>query len=857
MELIDYDDQTQRKSVLEARATHAASNEEISGQVKLAQDIYQQKTTVSSLQESEERYSTILSNIEDGYYEVDLAGNLTFFNDSLCKMLGYDADELQGMNYRQYTQDIDVPMVFKLYNSVYTSGRPSRGFGWARISKDGKLKFIETSVSNIADAHGLIIGFRGICRDISERKRAEEELQAAHEQMEAAFEELSATEEELRSQYQQLQKQEEDLRNSEQRLADIINFLPDPTMVINNAGEIIVWNQAAEAITGVKSIDILGKGNYEHALPFYGFRRPILIDLVLNPDKQIEKEYQFILRDKQSIMVEANLPVVNGKPRFFSGKAIPLYDTRGKLVGAIESMHDITDRKLAAEELQKAKEAAEQANMAKSHFLANMSHEIRTPMNGIMGMTDLTLMTNLTPEQRDYLSMVKSSSQVLLRVINDILDYSKIEAGYINLEKQSFNIRDTIHEVMVLFAISSQQKGLAMDSSIDDTIPQYIIGDSVRLRQVLSNLIGNAIKFTSSGGINIKLDYEYCNDHQIKLKFAITDTGIGIAEDNLDKLFKRFSQVDDSHKKPYGGSGLGLAISKSLVELMSGSMEVESQLGVGSNFYFTAVFDIDSVNKSLYTNYGAKHNCLPLALPQLKKVLIVEDDEVSIFLALKLLKQKGLLVTLARNGLEAVELFDHENFDLVLIDINIPYMDGYGATAVIRMNEKMTNKHTPIIAMTAYSLSGDRAKCLNAGMDDYIAKPIDINEMNAIIDKWLGKISDLDFTRENHPIFFEDAKSNLSKIDSSIRESGFGNSVIPTNEVSQQELNQILNTLEKQLIANRFNAGDTYTRLQAQTQGWRDDVMNNLGKAINNYDYDQSLEYLTELRLALTEWKER
>ncbi len=583
-----------------------------------------------------------------------------------------------------------------------------------------------------------------LAKEVSEQKRIAGELQDAHEQIESTLEELIATEEELRTQYNQLQEQEQALRDSEQRLFDIINFLPDPTAGINQQGEVLFWNRAMEKMTGISKEQIISRGNFEYALPFYGERRPTIIDLALMSNceyDELKGKYDFIHQEGDRILAEVYIPeIYGGKGAYILGSAAKLYDQHGNIVGAIESVRDISDRKQFEEELLKAKEAAEHANLAKSQFLANMSHEIRTPMNGIIGMTQLTLMTDLNQEQREYLSLARSSSQVLLRVISDILDYSKIEAGYVHLENQSFDLRAILLQLIALFQVGAQQKGLTLQTRIDDRIPSHIIGDSVRLRQVLSNLIGNAVKFTSSGEINIEIDYLESDASQIKLKFTVTDSGIGIAEEHLDKIFQRFSQVDDSYKKNYGGTGLGLAISKSLVEMMGGSIGMESQAGIGSKVYFSAVFTLDPTNRTIPGNEAAKDSCSISVQPQPKKVLLAEDDEISIYLALKILEEKGLQVTVAKNGREAVELFDQDKFDLILMDINMPYMDGYAATAAIRLNDKMLKNCVAIIAMTAYSLSGDREKCLSAGMDDYISKPIDIDEMNATLDKWLGNI---------------------------------------------------------------------------------------------------------------------
>jgi len=653
--------------------------------------ITQRRQTEEALQKSEERYRTILESIEDGYYELDIAGNFTFFNESLCKVLGYLKDEIMGINIRQSVDEESTIKILETLDTVHKTGLASEALDWKLIRRDGSKRYIEASVSLIEDTEDKATGFRGIIRDVSRRKEAEA--------------------------------------------------------------------------------------------------------------------------------------------------------------------------------LQHEKVAAEAASRSKSEFLANMSHEIRTPLNSIIGLVELMRGTDLSPDQREDLDVVISAAYALLSVINDILDFSKIEAGKLELEEVDFNLRDFIGETLKIMAIKAHEKGLELAYRVaPDIVSDHLVGDPSRFRQILLNLVGNAIKFTDEGEVVVSVHQEQQTENQVYLHFSVADTGVGIPKEKTETIFSAFKQADGSISRRFGGTGLGLAVSAQLVNLMGGRIWVESEAGQGSSFQFTSSFlvqadkpdkpdtddlpagvDIRGVRvlvvddnatsreilqemleswqlfpkaasgmkeaqqifgqveqsgipfdvilidsdmpetdgfslarwiKSKETihskiimmltssnqrgqidlqDLGARATVtkpvrpsdlldaiiialglkvpvpevpikvaeqIPGAKEDALQILVAEDTPFNQKFILRLLDRWGHQAVIAENGREALEAWSEDSFDIVLMDIQMPEMDGLEATRAIRETEKKTGGHIPIIALTAHAMKGDRERCLAAGMDEYISKPI-------------------------------------------------------------------------------------------------------------------------------------
>jgi TMAO reductase system sensor TorS len=428
-----------------------------------------------------------------------------------------------------------------------------------------------------------------------------------------------------------------------------------------------------------------------------------------------------------------------GGQRIVSWQTTYLSNDRGKPTGTLSSGTDITE----IVKLQEEKEFAESASRAKSQFLANMSHEIRTPMNGVLGMLELLMNSDLNSRQTNCAEKARDSAFNLLGILNEILDFSKIEAGKVELEHLDFDLRDLVGEVVHLFMEPARQKGLQMRTTLSPSLPTALCADPTRLRQVLINLVGNAIKFTDSGYVELEISALETTEDEVRLGFAVRDTGIGIAPEDRPTIFESFQQADGTTTRTYGGTGLGLAISKAFVEMMGGEIGVDSTPGEGSTFWFHASLARQTIKEDFGTD------ALPIdSLPQVAfsghRILLVEDNPVNQEVATGMLEGQGAIVDVADNGLEALEALERGQYDLVLMDCQMPQMDGYTATREIRRLEKKTqlngHRRLPVVAMTAHALEGEREKCLAAGMDDYLSKPFSQEQLRNLVARWIPSV---------------------------------------------------------------------------------------------------------------------
>ncbi|MGZ3265142.1 MAG: PAS domain S-box protein [Croceibacterium sp.] len=623
----------------------------------------------------------------------DAKGVIQIFNVGAERMLGYMASEVMNTitpadisdpqeliaRAQALSAELDTPITPGFEALVFKASRGIEDiYELTYIRKDGTRLPAVVSVTALRDVQDVIIGYLLIGTDNTARKLVEEEKKQSDQR----------------------------LRDQQFYTRSLIESNIDALMTTDPLGIITDVNKQMEALTGCTRDELIGA-------PFK--------DCFTEPDRA-EAAIKRVLSEKSVTDYELTARTRDGKQTVVSYNATTFYDRSRTLQGVVASARDVTERKRVEQELQQAKAAAESASRTKSDFLASMSHEIRTPMNAIMGIADLLAKTSLSPEQDKYVQIFRRSGDNLLNLINDILDLSKVEASQLDLERTGFSLSDHLEKVIEMVAPRAHEKNLTLLCEIAPNVSNDLVGDPTRLRQVLLNLLGNAIKFTEDGRVSLKVESDENCSVPTALRFTVSDTGIGIADDKLACVFERFTQADSSTTRRFGGSGLGLTISKRLVELMGGRIWATSEVGKGSVFGFAVPFEIwAAANRPVSAPVGADSDT---PLPALR-ILMAEDSPDNCTIALAYLEDTPYQIDVAETGLIACEMFKAGRYDLVLMDRQMPVMDGLTATRTLRAWEKANGRSpTPIIALTASALKGDRETCLTAGCTAYLTKPI-------------------------------------------------------------------------------------------------------------------------------------
>jgi len=544
------------------------------------------------------------------------------------------------------------------------------------------------------------------------------------------IEELTSMNEKLKKEIESRKSSESDLKHSKDKYHNITNIMELGLVELDLSDNVISVNDRFIELTGYSNEEIIGL-NYNQT--FLG-EESLNIVRKENLKRKTGTTGTYEIKIKSKLNKEIWV-IINGSP---------LYNKKGQIIGTVGAHFDITSRKQVEQELIKAKEFAEDVAKIKSQFLANMSHEIRTPLNGIVGLSKLLSNTELTSKQEEYLNAIATSSNSLLVIINDILDISKIEAGKMTFEKKDFKLTELVSSVVDIFERRIEEKELKISFEIDKNIPEPLSGDAIRLNQILYNLIGNAVKFTENGKIEIKIHSVEQKLNDILLSISVKDTGIGISEDKQQEIFDAFTQAKGETTRKYGGTGLGLAIVKNLVELQGGSVGVNSILDQGSEFNVNIRYDLSKSNETDFNvSNQNRRECSELNCLAGIRILLAEDNLINQLVTNDLLIDMNAKVSIANNGKEAIDLLNIESFDLVLMDMQMPEMDGYQAMKFIRKKSSKTIRSIPIIALTAHAIEGEDQKCKQAGANEYISKPFLPEELFTKIGELITKCNTL------------------------------------------------------------------------------------------------------------------
>ncbi|MEW6426818.1 MAG: PAS domain S-box protein [Thermodesulfobacteriota bacterium] len=655
-------------------------------------EISRLRRAVADLEEKASLYSYLFDNLNDAAFIIGREGDFLDVNQAAVDRLGYSRQEFLAMRPQAINDGEHAAGVAGRMGEVFLQG--SMFFETVHVARDGRRIPAEISARRIRfkDTDAIL----ALARDISDRRKAEESL-----------------------------------RESERRYRDLFENASDAIFILDKFCRYREVNRKAVEIFGFSREEFLGMTVYD----------------VIPPQQVARSGEEF-----RKLPEQGEYDHFVGKMRTKDDRWLDIEVSstaifeNGIWAGSRDIVRDITDRTRVEEELRAAKEAAETANVAKSQFVANMSHEIRTPLGGLLGLLAMLEHGPLDTERKRYLDLAKVSGERLLQVINDVLDFAKIEAKKLDMEERCFPLRRTVEETVAIFLPRAETKGLLLRCNLGEGLPGIVCGDPGRLSQILLNLLDNAIKFTEQGEIRLSIDLGKTGDGEVELLFCVRDTGIGVPPANQADIFSAFTQVDGSHSRRHGGTGLGLAISSQLAAMMGGSMWLQSppadeateqSTARGSAFFFT-------VRLRLQGAAGEESAMLPLSEevaeePLHGRVLLAEDDFVNRMLATALLEKLGLEVVQAVNGHDALEKIAGDRFDLVLMDVQMPEMDGFEATRAIRGLEagREGRNRLPIIALTAHAMQGDRERCLASGMDDYLAKPIATAEIRRMVRNYL------------------------------------------------------------------------------------------------------------------------
>ncbi len=620
----------------------------------------------------------VMATVGQGIVVSSEGWRFEYVNPAFARMVGSRPEELIGRSMDELIHPHDLPILIQA-RSRRQAGETS-SYEARLIRSDGCVFPVQvTGTPRWQD--GKFFGSIVAVTDLTERKRFEDEL-----------------------------------KKSEAKNRALLDAIPDAIFLLDKEGNFLDYRAPNSSILYAPPEAFMGK-NIHSIMP------QDLVELTMN-------NLGLARQSGKMQVFEYQLPT-NGEIKHFEAR-INLCEG-GDFLALVR---DVTERKRSDEMLWKAKEEAEAAAKAKSEFLANMSHEIRTPLNAVIGLTGLLLDTDLTHEQRNYLEIVRDSGDSLLSVINNILDFSKIDGGMMELEHSPFDLRRCIESTMDLMVTRAAEKGLVLKVVLDDQLPTMLVGDASRLRQVLANLLSNAVKFTDKGFVEVSVRGNAIPEG-FELRFDVLDTGIGMPQDKLDRLFMPFSQIDSSITRRYGGTGLGLAISKRLVEMMGGRIWAKSDLGVGSTFSFAVKVKLPCMQSVLHK----VKDLIPVIKPPIEghfqqarplSILLAEDNAVNQMVLLQMLRKIGYQADLASNGFDVLAALDRQAYDVILMDIQMPDMDGFEATR--RILARFPKKKRPrIIALTAHALNGDRERCLEAGMDSYLSKPVKIEDLQSAL----------------------------------------------------------------------------------------------------------------------------